>query len=185
MGSSHDRRIVRRETERRRRSHTRELFLLGLTGIAEFLSVRLDHDWLAWVAGALLFWAFWSFSREESHFWKLRTVIVRVVVGVVIAAIIFLLRMPKGATHLDILHEIRSIPDETAQGIEKTGTAGCPAGSTHPPQPKAFGNGGLPGLSLQLHLRLNPILSDQRKYLFDCGRVRGSRLSVYVSPRIS
>ncbi|MEW6616685.1 MAG: hypothetical protein AB1401_14620 [Thermodesulfobacteriota bacterium] len=39
-----------------------------------------------------------------------------------------------------------------------------------------------PGISLQALIKLNDVSANRRKYIFDFGRVNGSRLSIYISP---
>lgn len=41
--------------------------------------------------------------------------------------------------------------------------------------------GGLPGLSLHMYIRIDNLYEDRRKYLFDFGKVGKERLSIYIS----
>ncbi len=40
----------------------------------------------------------------------------------------------------------------------------------------------LPGISLHMAIRINNVLGNRKKYLFDFGQKSGTRLSVYISP---
>ena len=40
----------------------------------------------------------------------------------------------------------------------------------------------LPGISLHMAIRINNVLGNRKKYLFDFGQITGPRLSVYISP---
>jgi hypothetical protein len=85
-----------------------------------------------------------------------------------------------------IVCTVTPIPDEWKPLISRSSWAilgVCLVGwlTAHFRELKGIARGSLPGLSLQMLLRLPHQPSNTRKYLFDFGKVDGERLSVYVS----